>query len=262
MTADHVAVLVAAAAAAVAAFVLVGVVVVLGRRVRQLGETVEELRRETVPLVRDARVVVDQAATEMVRVGDVLELDRSGVGHRRLGLASRLPRPGQPRGQGHRLQHRTGERLPPPLRPTAGVTPGAGAVIGQRPRPLRLPVGVSARRRPGPGPAGRRPPRCAPRAAAGATPRRPRDAPAHVAGGGSGAGRRGHGVGPAPPRPVVAPHAPRVGGHRDRVGGGPHPAGRRPTGCVTRRRRRTRPTRSAARTSLWHQLSARQQAPR
>jgi len=73
MTADHVAALAAAAAAAVAALVLVGVVVVLGRRVRQLGEAVEELRRETVPLVRDARVVVDQAATEMVRVGDVLE---------------------------------------------------------------------------------------------------------------------------------------------------------------------------------------------
>ena len=35
--------------------------------------TVEELRRETVPLVHDARVVVDQAATEMVRVGDVLD---------------------------------------------------------------------------------------------------------------------------------------------------------------------------------------------
>src|SRR6202035_4140682 len=36
-------------------------------------EAVDELRRETVPLVREARVVVDQAATEMVRVGDVLE---------------------------------------------------------------------------------------------------------------------------------------------------------------------------------------------
>ena len=73
MSADHVAVLVAAIAAAVAALVLVGVVVVLGRRVRQLGQAVEELRGETVPLVRDARVVVDQAATEMMRVGDVLE---------------------------------------------------------------------------------------------------------------------------------------------------------------------------------------------
>ncbi len=73
MSADNVAALVAAIAAAVASFVLVGVVVVLGRRVRELGRTVEELRHETVPLVHDARVVVDQAATEMVRVGDVLD---------------------------------------------------------------------------------------------------------------------------------------------------------------------------------------------
>jgi hypothetical protein len=73
MSADHVAVLVAAIAAAVAALVLVVVAVVLGRRLRDLGRAVEELRGETVPLVRDARVVVDQAATEMVRVGDVLD---------------------------------------------------------------------------------------------------------------------------------------------------------------------------------------------
>jgi|SRR6202166_2438670 len=73
MSADHVAVLVAAVAAGITSLVLVAVVVVLGRRVRDLGRAVEELRRETVPLVRDARVVVDQAATEMVRVGDVLD---------------------------------------------------------------------------------------------------------------------------------------------------------------------------------------------
>jgi len=73
MNADQVAALVTAIAAAVAALVLVGVVVVLGRRVRDLGRAVDELRQETVPLVHDARVVVDQAATEMVRVGDVLD---------------------------------------------------------------------------------------------------------------------------------------------------------------------------------------------
>ncbi|HTZ09235.1 MAG TPA: hypothetical protein VMB72_09185 [Acidimicrobiales bacterium] len=73
MSADHVAVLVATIAAALTTVVLVIVTVVQGRRLRQLGRTVEELRRETVPLVRDARVVVDQAATEMVRVGDVLD---------------------------------------------------------------------------------------------------------------------------------------------------------------------------------------------
>ena len=73
MSADNVAALVAAIAAGIASLVLVGVVVVLGKRVRELGRTVEELRKETVPLVHDARVVVDQAATEMVRVGDVLD---------------------------------------------------------------------------------------------------------------------------------------------------------------------------------------------
>src|ERR1700688_1216649 len=72
MSADHVAVLVAAVAAGITSIVLVAVVVVLGRRVRDLGRAGEALRRETVPLVREARVVVDQAATEMVRVGDVL----------------------------------------------------------------------------------------------------------------------------------------------------------------------------------------------
>jgi hypothetical protein len=73
MSADNVAALVAAVAAGTASLVLVGVVVVLGRRVRELGRTVDQLRQETVPLVHDARVVVDQAATEMVRVGDVLD---------------------------------------------------------------------------------------------------------------------------------------------------------------------------------------------
>jgi hypothetical protein len=73
MSADNVAALIAAIAAGTASLVLVGVVIVLGRRVRELGRAVDELRKETVPLVHDARVVVDQAATEMVRVGDVLD---------------------------------------------------------------------------------------------------------------------------------------------------------------------------------------------
>jgi hypothetical protein len=73
MSADHVAALVTAIVACLTSVVLVGVVVVLARRVRELGRAVDELRGETVPLVHDARVVVDQAATEMVRVGDVLD---------------------------------------------------------------------------------------------------------------------------------------------------------------------------------------------
>ena len=72
MSADHVAVLVASIASAVVAIVLVVTVIVLARRVRDLGSAVAELRHETVPLVRDARVMADQAATELTRVGDVL----------------------------------------------------------------------------------------------------------------------------------------------------------------------------------------------
>lgn len=64
---------VVAAACAVAA-TLVGCVtaVVLARQVRRMRQVVEELQAETLPLVHQARVVVDQAASEMERVGDVL----------------------------------------------------------------------------------------------------------------------------------------------------------------------------------------------
>jgi len=72
MSADQVAVLVAAGLAAVAAAGSLVAAVLLARRIRELRELVEDLKRETVPLVRDARVVVEEAATEMVRVGDVL----------------------------------------------------------------------------------------------------------------------------------------------------------------------------------------------
>jgi hypothetical protein len=72
MSADDVAALAAAAVSGAAALVALVVVIVLSRRIRDLREMIRDLRSETVPLVRDARVVVDQAATEMLRVGDVL----------------------------------------------------------------------------------------------------------------------------------------------------------------------------------------------
>jgi len=72
MSADDVAVLVAASAAALGALGTLTAVVLLGRRVRELRQVVTDLQRETLPLVREARVVVEEAATEMVRVGDVL----------------------------------------------------------------------------------------------------------------------------------------------------------------------------------------------
>jgi hypothetical protein len=72
VSAADVAALVAALACVLAVAGLLVVVVVLSRRVRELGAVVEQLQRETIPLVREAHVVVGQAASEMERVGDVL----------------------------------------------------------------------------------------------------------------------------------------------------------------------------------------------
>lgn len=63
---------VAAALAAGAALCSLVAAIVLGRRVAQMRRLVEQLHDEALPLVRQAHVVVDQAATEMERVGDVL----------------------------------------------------------------------------------------------------------------------------------------------------------------------------------------------
>jgi len=72
MSAADVAVLVAAVCAALAGMCTVVACVILTRRIRELRSLVEGLDRETVPMLRDARIAADQAATELVRVGDVL----------------------------------------------------------------------------------------------------------------------------------------------------------------------------------------------
>jgi hypothetical protein len=72
MGAAAVVALVAACVALVAATATIAASVSLRRRTRELSELVSQLHTETVPLVRDARSVVDHAATEMERVGDVL----------------------------------------------------------------------------------------------------------------------------------------------------------------------------------------------
>jgi len=64
--------LVAAVLAAVAAIAAAGVAVMLGRRLRESRQLVDELRSELVPLARQARVAAEHAATELERVGDVL----------------------------------------------------------------------------------------------------------------------------------------------------------------------------------------------
>jgi hypothetical protein len=72
VSAQNIAALVASIAAGVAALAAVFVTVVLTRRMRELRQIVHALGEEAVPLVRDAHVVMDHAATEMERVGDVL----------------------------------------------------------------------------------------------------------------------------------------------------------------------------------------------
>lgn len=77
MTAGEIAVLVAGITCMLA---VVGLLVAIGslrREVRRVGALADELRRQTVPLVADAHRVVDQAATEMERVGAVLDSTES-----------------------------------------------------------------------------------------------------------------------------------------------------------------------------------------
>jgi hypothetical protein len=88
MSAGDVAVLVASLACG---GVVVALLVALGglrRDVRRLERICEDLQGQTVPLVADAHRVVDQAATEMERVGAVLDSTESV--HATVDSASRL----------------------------------------------------------------------------------------------------------------------------------------------------------------------------
>ena len=80
--------LVASIACTVAVLGLLVAVARLRREVRTLASLSEQLRRQTVPLVADAHRVVDQAATEMERVGAVLDSTESV--HATVETASRL----------------------------------------------------------------------------------------------------------------------------------------------------------------------------
>jgi hypothetical protein len=88
MNAGDIAVLVAGIACL---FAVIGLLVAIGslrREVTRIGALADELRRRTVPLVADAHRVVDQAATEMERVGAVLDTTESV--HATVDSASRL----------------------------------------------------------------------------------------------------------------------------------------------------------------------------
>jgi len=88
MSAGEIAVLVASIACVGATVGLLIAVGSLRREVARLGTVSDELRRQTVPLVADAHRVVDQAATEMERVGAVLDSTESV--HATVDSASRL----------------------------------------------------------------------------------------------------------------------------------------------------------------------------
>lgn len=77
MSAGEIAVLVASVVSLVAVVGLLVALVSLRRETRALAALADQLRRQTVPLVTDAHRVVDQAATEMERVGAVLDSTES-----------------------------------------------------------------------------------------------------------------------------------------------------------------------------------------
>jgi hypothetical protein len=88
MSAGEIAVLVASIVCLAAVVGLLVALASLRREVRALGTVAEQLSRQTVPLMADAHRVVDQAATEMERVGAVLDSTESV--HATVESASRL----------------------------------------------------------------------------------------------------------------------------------------------------------------------------
>ena len=88
MSAGEIAVLVASIACVGAVVILLVAIAGLRRETRALAKISEQLRHQTVPLVADAQRVVDQAATEMERVGAVLDTTESV--HATVDSASRL----------------------------------------------------------------------------------------------------------------------------------------------------------------------------
>jgi hypothetical protein len=77
MSSGQIAVLVASIACLLAVVGLLFAVASLRRQVARIGALADELKRQTVPLVADAHRVIGQAATEMERVGAVLDTTES-----------------------------------------------------------------------------------------------------------------------------------------------------------------------------------------
>ncbi|HVB93782.1 MAG TPA: hypothetical protein VND67_05625 [Acidimicrobiales bacterium] len=88
MSAGQTAILIASIACVMAVAGALAIMISLRRQVRVMANATEDLRRQLMPLVADAHRVVDQAATEMERVGAVLESTESV--HSTVDSASRL----------------------------------------------------------------------------------------------------------------------------------------------------------------------------
>jgi hypothetical protein len=88
MSAGQIAVLVAAVVTGLAAIGMLVALRSLRAETRRLAAVADDLRGQTVPLVVDAHRVVDQAATEMERVGAVLDSTESV--HATVDTASKL----------------------------------------------------------------------------------------------------------------------------------------------------------------------------
>jgi hypothetical protein len=88
MSAGQTAILIASIACILAVAGVLAVMISLRRQVRELATVAEDLRRHLMPMVADAHRVVDQAATEMERVGAVLDSTESV--HSTVDSASRL----------------------------------------------------------------------------------------------------------------------------------------------------------------------------
>jgi hypothetical protein len=88
MSAGQIAILVASIVCCLAVIGILVALTALRRETRALRRIADELRRQTVPLVADAHRVVGQAATEMERVGAVLDTTESV--HATVDSASRL----------------------------------------------------------------------------------------------------------------------------------------------------------------------------
>ena len=93
MSSGQIAVLVASVACLLAVVGLLVAVASLRREVARIKTLADELKRQTVPLVADAHRVVDQAATEMERVG------RGARHHRVGGTPPSIPPRGSPTGR-------------------------------------------------------------------------------------------------------------------------------------------------------------------